>query len=146
MLFEVTSETPSRALTIDDIAVGDMVVQSVVFDVEKYAALACLARDRAPVHDDQVFASQRRFDAPVIQGLAVASRFSRLMDMYLPGERAILERVEFKYHRPVYANRNLLYCCRVHRVLKPLRVVGLTLSVSVDSVDHVTGQCQCLIL
>jgi len=146
MLLEVTDDTPSRAPSIDDIAVGEMVVQKVVFDAEKHFAFACLARDRAQIHNDDTFARQRGFDAPIVQGLAVASRFSRLLGMYLPGERAILEKVEFKYRHPVYADRELLYCCKVQRVLKPLRVVVLSLSVSVNEVEHVTGECQCLIL
>ena len=146
MLLEVTDDMPSRALTIDDIAVGDMVVQKTVFGAEKHKAFACLARDRAPVHDDPRFARQRGFAAPIVQGLAVASGFSRLMGMYMPGEHAILEKIEFKYHLPVYADRELLYRCRVHRILKPMRVVVLALSVSCEGVDHVTGQSQCLML
>ena|SRR5207249_1789187 len=146
MLLEVTDHTPPRALTIGEITVGDTVIQRVVFDAEKHNAFACLARDRAPVHDDAKFAQQRGFEAPVIQGLAVVSRFSRLMGMYLPGEHAVLEKVEFKYHRPVYADRELLYACTVLRILQPLRVVVLALSVSLDGFEHVTGQSQCLIL
>ncbi len=146
MLVEVTDETPPRAVSIDEIAIGDMVVQRVTFDARQHAEFACLARDRARIQESDTFARRRGFDAPIIQGLAVASRFSRLMGMYLPGERAVLEKAEFKYHRPVYANRELLYRCKVHRVLKPLRVVVLDLSVSLDGFEHVTGRCQCLIL
>jgi 3-hydroxybutyryl-CoA dehydratase len=146
MLLEVTDDTPSRTLTIDDIAIGDGVVQKVVFGAERHQAFACLARDRARVHGDPTFARQKGFAAPIIQGLAVASGFSRLMGMYLPGEHAVLEKIEFKYHHPVYADRELLYGCKVQRILRPLRVVVLTLSVSFEGVDHVTGQCQCLML
>jgi 3-hydroxybutyryl-CoA dehydratase len=145
LLLEVTDETPARALSISDIVVGDTVAQRVVFDAEKHSAFACLARDRARIHDDASFARQSGFDAPIIQGLAVASRFSRLLGMYLPGEKAILQKIEFKYHRPVYAGRELLYGCKVRQLLKPLRVVVLALSVS-NGVDYVSGQCQCLIL
>ena len=145
MLLEVTDATPSRTMAIGDIEVGDAVSQRVVFDSEKRDAFARLARDRAPVHNDPRFAHQTGFDEPVIQGLAVATRFSRLIGMYLPGEHAILEKIELKYHRPVYADRELLYNCRVDRILRPRRVVVLALTVSLDGIDHVTGQCQCLI-
>src|SRR5262245_65733931 len=104
MHLEVTDETPPRALLVDQLSVGDKVTQRVTFDAEKHRAFACLARDSAPVHDDVEFARRSGFDAPIIQGLAVVSRFSRLMGMYLPGEHAILQRTEFKIHRPVYAN------------------------------------------
>jgi 3-hydroxybutyryl-CoA dehydratase len=143
---EVTDETPPRALSIGDIAVGDTVVQRVVFDAQKHLAFACLAWDRGRIHGDDTFARQRGFDAPIVQGLAVASRFSRLLGMYLPGENAILQKIQFKYHRPVYADHELLYGCKVQQLMRPLRAVVLALSVSVDGIDCVTGECQCLIL
>ncbi|WP_271613714.1 MaoC/PaaZ C-terminal domain-containing protein [Bradyrhizobium sp. CCBAU 51627] len=146
MHLEVTDETPPRALLIDDLSVGDRVVQKVVFDTEKHKAFACLARDSAPVHDDVDFARRRGFDAPIIQGLAVVSRFSRLMGMYLPGEHAVLQRTEFKFHQPVYADKELLYSCEVKRIVKPLRVVLLAVAVTADGIDRVTGQCQCQII
>jgi acyl dehydratase len=145
MQLEVTDATPARAITIADIAVGDAVTQRVVFDADKRDAFARLANDRAPVHNDPRFARETGFDAPIIQGLAVAARFSRLIGMYLPGEHAILEKLELKYRRPVYADREVLYSCRVDRILRPQRVVVLALVVSVDGTDHVTGRCQCLV-
>jgi 3-hydroxybutyryl-CoA dehydratase len=146
LLLEVTDDTPSRVLTIEDIAPGDTVVQTVVFDSEKRNAFSAVARDRAPIHHRARFARELRYDAPVIQGLAVATGFSRLIGMYLPGEQAVLEKVEFKYRRPVYADREMLFSCTVVRVLRPLRVVVLGLSVSLGGVDHVTGLSQCLVL
>jgi enoyl-CoA hydratase len=146
MLMEVTDATPSRALLIDDIVVGDMVTQSVVFDAEAHSAFACLARDSAPIHEDPSFARRSGFDAPIVQGLAVASRFSRLLGMYLPGEHAILQKAEFKFYRPVYAGRQLLYRCKVERIMAPLRIVVLALSVSSDGADLVSGQGQCQLI
>jgi acyl dehydratase len=143
MHLEVTDETPPRALLVDQLSVGDKVTQRVTFDAEKHLAFACLARDSAPVHDDVEFARRRGFDAPIIQGLAVVSRFSRLMGMYLPGEHAILQRTEFKFHRPVYANTELLYSCEVKRIIRPLRAVLLEVAVTTNGIDRVTGQCQC---
>jgi 3-hydroxybutyryl-CoA dehydratase len=146
VLLKVTNDTPSRALRIEDLAPGDTVAQTVVFDSEKRKAFSVLAHDRAPIHHRAGFAWEQGFDAPVIQGLAVTTRFSRLIGMYLPGEQAILQKVEFKYRRPVYADRELLFSCTVVRVLRPLGVVVLGLSVSLGGVDHVTGLSQCLVL
>jgi 3-hydroxybutyryl-CoA dehydratase len=145
MLLEVTDDTPARALRIGDIAVGDAVEQSVVFDAAMRDAFAVLARDRAPVHDDPRFARDAGFDDPIIQGLAVSTRFSRLLGMYLPGEHAILQSIELQYRRPVYADRTLVYRCVVERLLRPMRVVQLALSVSIDGREHVTGRCRCLV-
>lgn len=146
MNIEVTDDTPPRALLVNQLSVGDRVTQRITFDAEKNRAFACLARDSAPVHDDMEFARRRGFDAPIIQGLAVVSRFSRLMGMYLPGEHAVLQRTEFKFHRPIYANSELLYSCEVRRIIRPLRAVLLTVAVSANGSDCVTGECQCQII
>lgn len=143
---EVNDATPPRALSIDQILIGDTIVQNVVFDDEANLAFLCLARDRAPVHEDDQFARGQGFEGRIIQGLAVISRFSRLLGMYLPGERAVLEKVEFKFHHPVYAGRELIYTCAVKRIVRALRVVSLEVSVDCDAVRRVSGQCQCLIL
>jgi acyl dehydratase len=146
MYLEVTDDTPSRSLLVDQISVGDRVMQRVTFDSEKHLAFACLARDSAPVHGDADFARRRGFDAPIIQGLAVVSRFSRLLGMYLPGEHAVLQRTEFKFHHPVYADTQLVYCCEVKRIVRPLRVVLLSVTVTANETDCVSGQCQCQII
>jgi 3-hydroxybutyryl-CoA dehydratase len=146
MHFEVTDETPPRALLVEQLFIGDSVTQRVTFDAKKNQAFACLARDSAPVHDDVEFARRRGFEAPIIQGLAVVSRFSRLMGMYLPGEHAVLQRTEFKFHRPVYANTELLYSCEVRRIIRPLRAVLLKVAVTASGTECVTGECQCQII
>jgi 3-hydroxybutyryl-CoA dehydratase len=144
--FEVTDSTPSRSLKVDELAVGDAVSQQIIFDAQAHAAFACLARDSAPVHVNSDFARRSGFNAPIVQGLAVVSRFSRLIGMYLPGEHAVLQKAEFKFIRPVYADRALQYRCEVQRIMRPLRVVVMAVSVSIEGVEHVNGQCQCLII
>ena len=141
----VTDDTPSRRLGVDEIAVGDAVSQHVTFTDEMLRAFAVVANDRAPVHNDPRFARAAKFDAPIIQGLALSTRFSRLIGMYLPGEGAILEKLELKYRRPTYVGQPLLYRCVVSRVLRPARVVQLAVSIASGDGDHVTGQCQCLV-
>ena len=142
---EVTDTTPSRCLTIDELTSGQTVIQKFVFRAETIANFAKVANDRAPVHNDPRFAMNAGFERPIIQGLALSTRFSRLIGMYLPGERAILERIDLKYKAPVFAETQLVYHCTVARVLRPLKVVQLLLAIAIDGHDHVTGQCQCLL-
>jgi len=104
-----------------------------------------LANDRAPIHADKSVAQKAGFDAPIIQGLALAVRFSRLIGMYLPGERAILEKIELKYKVPVFAGQELVYTCSVARMLRPLQVVEMSLAIAVEGKDCVTGRCQCVL-
>jgi len=142
---EVTDATPSRSLKIDELKLGQAVFEKVVFDSDRLSHFAKVANDRAPVHNDPRFARTVGFEKPIIQGLALSTRFSRLIGMYLPGERAVLEKIELKYRAPVFAGSTLIYQCKVVRVMRPLNVVQLGLSITVDGREHVSGQCQCVL-
>ena len=142
---EVTDSTPSRSLSIDELEVGFSVVQKFVFGAEQLSDFKKLANDRAPIHADKSVAQKAGFDAPIIQGLALAVRFSRLIGMYLPGERAILEKIELKYTVPVFAGQELVYTCSVARMLRPLQVVEMSLAIAAEGKDCVTGRCQCVL-
>lgn len=144
-LFEVDDATPSRALTIRDLRVGLSVVQRVRFGRSMLDHFGKIARDRAPVHHDPRFAQGAGFDRPIVQGLALATRFSRLIGMYLPGEHAILEKIEFVYRRPVFLDQPLVYIATVDRIAPALRIARLTLGITVEGIEHVTGHCQCLV-
>jgi len=141
----VTDETAGRALTIDDIVVGDAVEQQFAFDRPARDAFAIVANDRAPVHDDERFAHSKGFGGPIIQGFCVASRFSRLIGMYLPGEHAILQGVNITFRQPTYEGQAVRFRVCVTRVLRPMRVIKLSLLTTSDSGDHLEGEAQCLI-
>src|SRR5262245_12999317 len=143
---EVTDATPSRSRSIDDLRVGMTVVQKFAFGLEQLDQFKQLANDRAPIHSNPDVAQRAGFDAPIIQGLALATRFSRLIGMYLPGERAILERIELHYRRPVYADHDLLYSATIQRIFRPMRVVTLALSIAENDILHVDGHARCRLL
>lgn len=142
---EVTDDTPSRSFDIADLAVGDEAFQRVTFTQEMLKSFGEIARDAAPVHHDPVFARDAGFDRPIIQGMAVASRFSRLIGMYLPGRRALLHKIELRYRRPTFVGDPLVYRVQVERLLPKLRSVRLLLSVEADGHINVDGLAQCIL-
>lgn len=144
-LLVVDEHTPARSLTIDDLTVGDVVEQQYTFDAGCREAFRVVANDRAPVHDDERFARGIGLRGPIIQGLCVTARFSRLIGMYLPGTHAILERIDSKFRRPTYEGQPLTFRTEVQRILVPMKVVRLSLSVHSDEGAHVSGQAQCLV-
>lgn len=141
----VDDDTPGRALTIDDVAVGDSVEQRFAFTQQIRDAFRIVANDRAPVHDDERFSHDRGFGQPILQGLCVATRFSRLIGMYLPGEYAILERVDLRFRRPTYLEQAIVFKVAVTRVLRPMRVVKVDLIAASEAGEQLAGEAQCLI-
>lgn len=143
--FVVDDMTPIRRLMVGDLVLGDSVEQSFAFEAAQRQAFAVVANDRAPVHEDERFANARGFSGTIIQGLCVATRFSRLIGMYLPGEHAILESITLKYRHPTYEGQPLTFRAEVTRLLAPMKVVRLSLSASSSAGAHVSGEAQCLI-
>ncbi|MBP2434207.1 MaoC/PaaZ C-terminal domain-containing protein [Bradyrhizobium elkanii] len=143
-LVVVDDHTPSRALTVDDVVVGDAVEQRVSFNQEMRDAFRIVANDRAPVHDDERFSRDRGFGQPILQGLCVATRFSRLIGMYLPGEYAILEKVDLKFRRPSYLGQEIVFRVTVTRILRPMRVIKVELAAVTDLGEQLAGEAQCL--
>lgn len=141
----VDDSTPSRLLAIADLTVGDSVSQSVTFVEELREAFHTLANDSAPFHVNAEFARARGYDEPILQGLCVTARFSRLIGMYLPGESAVVESLTFKFRKPVYAGRQVEYRVEVDRILRALRVARLKLTVTSEDQLCISGEAQCLL-
>lgn len=141
----VEDSTPSRLLAISELQVADSVSQAVTFTTELREAFHQLANDNAPVHGDADFARARGYHAPILQGLCVTSRFSRLIGMYLPGESAVVESLTFKFRKPVYEGRLVEYRVEVTRMLRALQVVRLRLTVESDGQLCIEGEAQCLL-
>jgi 3-hydroxybutyryl-CoA dehydratase len=141
----VDDRSPGRSLALSEIMAGDAVEQHFAFDAAAWAAFSAVANDRAPVHHDPGFAHSVGFSGPIIQGLCVSTRFSRLIGMYLPGERAVLEGIDLKFRKPTYRDQPLVFRAEVERVLPPMGVVRLLISVSGADGVQVSGRAQCLI-
>ncbi|MDA7946905.1 MAG: hypothetical protein MPJ78_05460 [Hyphomicrobiaceae bacterium] len=141
----VNDSSPSRDLLIGDLSIGDAVEQTYTFDAHARRAFSQVANDRAPVHMDDRFAGDQGFRGQIIQGLCVSTRFSRLIGMYLPGEHAILEGINLQYRLPTYEGQTLVYRTEVIRLLKPMKVVRLGLSVKSAQGLHVDGEAQCIV-
>ena len=141
----IDDATPGRLLAVADLCVGDSVLQVVRFDQDLREAFGRVANDGAPVHADPAFARARGFEAPIIQGLCVTTRFSRLIGMYLPGQSAVVESLSFKFRRPVYQDQAVEFTAVVARVMAPLRVVRLNLRAAVAGTTCVVGEAQCLV-
>ena len=142
---EVDDSTKGRQLVIGDLRIGDSVSQRYAFSEGARRAFSVLSNDSAPVHGSHEFAKARGFEEPIIQGLCVVSRFSRLIGMYLPGESAVLESLAFKFRKPVYQVSELQYRVEVVRVLAVVHVVRLKLLVANGGTVCVTGEAQCLV-
>jgi acyl dehydratase len=84
-----------------------------------------LSGDLNPLHMDASFARSQGFRDRVFYGLGTSALLSKLVGVYLPGRRALLQGVEVTYHNPVFEGDILTVfgeISEVHQVLKFIRV------------------------
>ena len=71
------------------------------------ASFAALSGDVNPLHMDDHFAKTAGYPGRVVFGMMMASFYSRLVGMYLPGKRALLHGVAVEFCSPAYIGETL---------------------------------------
>jgi len=102
--------------------------------------------DSAPIHKSDQWAQRLGLKKKIFPGFAVTSPFSKLIGMYLPGKNCVIMNIDFKFKKPTFINDNLLYVCKVEKIVKSLNVVLLNLLVLRKKEIVVAGSSQCKIL
>ncbi|MDC0939979.1 hypothetical protein OAR76_00500 [Candidatus Pelagibacter sp.] len=102
--------------------------------------------DSAPIHKNDQWAQRLGLKKKIFPGFAVTSPFSKMIGMYLPGKNCVIMNIDFKFKKPTFQNDNLLYVCKVKKIVKSLNVVILNLLVLRKKEIVVEGSSQCKIL
>jgi len=69
---------------------------------EMMTAFAAISGDLNPLHRDEDYARQKGFPGRVAFGMLTSSLYSRLVGMYLPGKRALLQGIDLEFKGPAY--------------------------------------------
>lgn len=90
--------------TIDTIKTGDSATFTRKADEAWFDLFRQITDDGNPLHTEEAFARARGFDGRVLYGMCTASLYSTLAGVYLPGKYCLLEQVDAKFVKPVFAN------------------------------------------
>ena len=85
-----------------DLKVGDKASVSKIFTDEDVLNFSNLSLDKNPIHLDQSFAEKSIFGKKIAHGMLVASLFSGLLGMKLPGEGTIYLGQSLSFLIPIY--------------------------------------------
>ncbi len=88
-------------LKFDDIAVGQSFELLRTFSAQDVHAFAALSGDFSPLHVDAAYAAGTEFGAQVVHGILLASLFSQLVGMRVPGKHALYLGQDLSFRRPV---------------------------------------------
>lgn len=96
-----------RSYTLAQMTVGLTESFTVTVTEEKMAQFCALSGDISPIHMDAAYAAGRGYAGRVCYGMLVASFFSTLAGVYLPGEHCLLHSVDTKFTKPVFIGDEL---------------------------------------
>lgn len=88
-------------LAYADIRVGDTFAVERTFSRQDTLDFAALSGDASPLHVDEGYAAGTEFGGCVVHGLLLASLFSQLVGMQVPGVRALYLGQDLTFRRPV---------------------------------------------
>jgi 3-hydroxybutyryl-CoA dehydratase len=78
-----------ETLTFDNISLGHTKIFSIKITEEILKKFAAISGDFNPLHMDEKYAKNTQFNKRICHGMLLASFFSRLIGMYIPGKQAL---------------------------------------------------------
>lgn len=127
-------------LDLAGLSVGQAFSVSHIFDSDAVDRFAELCGDFSPLHVDDAFAAETEFGGRVVHGMLLASLFSTLVGMRIPGRRALYLGQELNFRRPVMVGERITATAKVASVSPALGLVQLTTTVvKADQSVAVTG-------
>lgn len=95
------NESPSE-YKFDEISIGDKKKFTEKIDESKLQEFAKLSGDFNPLHMNEEYARTTKFKKRVCHGMLLASFFSKLVGMYLPGKNALYFSQDLNFQSPCY--------------------------------------------
>ncbi|TAK18636.1 MAG: MaoC family dehydratase [Acidobacteria bacterium] len=134
-------------LAFEDIVVGQEASFARTIEDADVRAFATLSGDRNPLHMDAAYAATTQFGGRVVHGMLVASFFSTLVGMCLPGRRALFLSQQLRFPNPVRIGDRLTFKGRVRKKTDAVRLLDIDVTaVGDDGEMKVNGTLQVAVL
>jgi acyl dehydratase len=124
-----------------DLKVGDKVSVSKIFTDGDVLDFSNLSLDKNPIHLDQSFAEKSNFGKKIAHGMLVASLFSGLLGMKLPGEGSIYLGQSLSFTAPIYIGDKVTATVEVIKIRPDKPIVTLrTFCVNSEGLVVIEGE------
>ena len=131
---------------LTDIQLGEKKQFKVTITASMVDEFARLSGDYNPLHMDEQYASSTRFKQRVCHGMLLASFFSRLVGMYLPGKNALYMAQSLKFVSPCFINDEVTVEGEVVEKSDATRIITLkTKIINAVGNDLVEGQGKVIV-
>lgn len=103
----------ASALTFDEISIGQTFELERSFSTQDVLAFAAVSGDFSPLHVDPAYAAATEFGAQVVHGALLASMFSQLVGMRVPGKHALYLGQDLTFRRPALVGETVRAVAKV---------------------------------
>jgi 3-oxoacyl-[acyl-carrier protein] reductase len=133
-------------LDLTDFSIGQTFSTEHCFDADSVDTFAALSGDFSPLHVDDDYAKEAGFGGRVVHGLLLASLFSRLVGMKVPGKRALYLGQDLSFRRPVLVGETVTATAKIAALNHGLGQIQLTTSIlKADQSVAVSGSAKVLV-
>ena len=119
-----------KEYTFENIVIGDNASFTKTWAKEDALTFASLSGDMNPLHLDENYAKTIHFGKPIMHGMLVASSFSTLVGMYLPGKYCLYVKQDISFKKPVYAGDTLVVEGSVVAKIQSTRMLEIKMKIS----------------
>ena len=131
----------------ESISIGEEAEFSRVIGELEVKTFAGLTDDWNALHMDSQYAATTQFGERVAHGMLVASYFSTLVGMYLPGRRALFLSLEVRFTKPVRLGERITFRGRVRRKTDSVRLLDIDTNALDDAGEVVVrGRAQVMVI
>jgi len=111
--------------TFEKIEIGQEAIFERSFTEKEIFSFSQLTGDLNPMHVDPKYTKQTEYGGVIVHGMLVASLFSTLVGMYLPGKYCVYLSQDIKFRRPVKPNEKVKVRGRVKNKIDSLRILEI---------------------
>ena len=131
---------------LEDIKLGQKMSFKVTITESMLNEFAKLSGDYNPLHMDENYANSTSFKHRVCHGMLLASFFSRLIGMYMPGRNALYLTQSLKFVSPCFINDEVLVEGEVLAMSTATRIITLNTTITNSSGNCIIdGQAKVLV-
>ena len=80
-----------------------------VFSKDDVRVFGNLSGDHNPLHNDENYAKSKGFEKPIVYGILLASKFSFLVGMVIPGENSLYISQELRFRKPIFVGEKFSF-------------------------------------
>ena len=136
---------PPSEHTFEDLFVGQKVTFSEKIDESLLIDFAKLSGDFNPLHMDEDYASNTNFEKRVCHGMLLASFFSQLVGMYLPGKNSLYFSQSLNFRNPCFVDDEVTIAGEITEKKSNTKIITIKTTISRGTTIIIDGTAKVIV-